>query len=774
MRRFLLAVFALLIAGLLGAGWYVYHKGFTKRWRLYVTEEFQKRGVELTLQKLTFNPVRGLIAKNVKVFDTRDRKRTLAVVDEMRLVINWANAIDGRTFLDALDLKDATLSLPVDPGEPRGPKIEIRRMSGRLYLPPKQVVLSSLEAEVYGVRVTASGRIVNPQEARRKKPPGDPKERSAASIVAQVVDELNALRFDSESPNLELRFSGDLAVPETVFVEARLWAPRVRRGDWVLDSLFMDALYRNERLTLRQLSVNDARGALRISGTYDPRARGLELQVRSTLDPQPAVKAFGRVPKLEEFVFYDTPALDLNVRAAFGDSPDIYATGRLDARRFAFRSVVFDRLGVDLVWNGERWAARNVKLAHKSGEVTGDIMQTPGDFRVRLTSSINPEVVIPFLPPKASEWLGQFHFMDAPSIAVEARGPTPDAKTLWANGVLRIGRASYRDIWAQAATATLRYADRQLNLDPMRVVRTEGTGEGGLTFDFARDEVEIRKFRSSLHPQEIVWWIDRNLVKDIAPYRFGKKPPQLFFDGLVHTRGGNTTRLRVDVEAPGGMDYTFMRRDLHLPRLDARLLFAEDRLKIEQLNGTLFGGKIRGTLDISLKKEKPGHQAELWLDDVDFASLTKLYFNYDDSKGRLDARYAFTGRGDDTRSMRGRGQLSVSEGKVFAIPFLGPLSGILSSIVPGMGDDVARKGSASFALEKGVIDTTDFLVEGRGFSMIGGGKLYFLDDKMDFDARINAKGLPGVLLFPVSKLFEYTATDSLSKPNWRPKIVPRL
>ena len=37
-----------------------------------------------------------------------------------------------------------------------------------------------------------------------------------------------------------------------------------------------------------------------------------------------------------------------------------------------------------------------------------------------------------------------------------------------------------------------------------------------------------------------------------------------------------------------------------------------------------------------------------------------------------------------------------------------------------------------------------------------------------------AQGLPGVLLFPVSKLFEYTADQKLSKPIWRPKIVPRL
>src|SRR5262245_16197851 len=96
MRRFLLAIFALLVAGLLGTGWYVYHKGFTKRWRLYVSEEFQKRGIEMTLRKLTFNPARGFIAENVKIFDTRDRRRTLAVIDEMRLVINWANVIDGR------------------------------------------------------------------------------------------------------------------------------------------------------------------------------------------------------------------------------------------------------------------------------------------------------------------------------------------------------------------------------------------------------------------------------------------------------------------------------------------------------------------------------------------------------------------------------------------------------------------------------------------------------------------------------------------------------
>ena len=107
---------------------------------------------------------------------------------------------------------------------------------------------------------------------------------------------------------------------------------------------------------------------------------------------------------------------------------------------------------------------------------------------------------------------------------------------------------------------------------------------------------------------------------------------------------------------------------------------------------------------------------------MDFASLTKLYFNYDGSQGRLNGRYDFSGRGDDARTMEGRGDLAVTEGNVFAIPFLGPLSGILNTIVPGMGYNVARKAAASFTIRDGVIATNNLEVQGHGFSMIGGGQ----------------------------------------------------
>ena len=44
---------------------------------------------------------------------------------------------------------------------------------------------------------------------------------------------------------------------------------------------------------------------------------------------------------------------------------------------------------------------------------------------------------------------------------------------------------------------------------------------------------------------------------------------------------------------------------------------------------------------------------------------------------------------------------------------------------------------------------------------------------MDMTVRINARGIPGIVLFPVSKLLEYVSTGTVSDPQWRPKIVPR-
>ena len=487
--------------------------------------------------------------------------------------------------------------------------------------------------------------------------------------------------------------------------------------------------------------------------------------------PPRSYKLLAISPAAAELAFQGAPALGFTARATFDATPSFQLLGHLNAPRFAYKGVEFESAAADFSWDGDRWCARDVRVVHHTGKISGDIMQVPGDVRMRIKSTINPKIVRPLLTGPLAEWFSQFDFADPATIEAEGRGASFDPKNLSGRGEFKLGRTSYRGVPADSATAKLRYEERKLVFDPLTVTRPEGTGGGGLTFDFARDEVRIDKVHTSLNPTEVAAWVDRDLLKNIAPYRFGKTPPNLAIDGVVHTKGGPTTKFTVDVDAPGGMDYTFLKHELHSPQLAAKLSFTSAGMKIDDLTASLLGGKLLlgSAGDFAATRRSRGHTVTMRLENVDFQGLTKLYFDYDNAKGRLNGAYSFTGKGDDARTMQGRGNIAVTDGDVFAIPFLGPLSGMLNSIVNGMGSDVARKATAEFTVGNGVARTDDLVIEASSFSMFGNGTLGFLDDQMDFNVRVNARGLPGVLLFPVSKLFEYVADEKLSKPHWRPK-----
>jgi hypothetical protein len=216
------------------------------------------------------------------------------------------------------------------------------------------------------------------------------------------------------------------------------------------------------------------------------------------------------------------------------------------------------------------------------------------------------------------------------------------------------------------------------------------------------------------------------------------------------------------------MDYVFLGKPLPFDRVSGKLIFTNDRLQIEDLKGALFSGTTRGGADISLAKNDPHYKANISVNEIDFPRLTDLYYQYKTAHGQLRGSYNFTGLSSDARTMRGSGNVEVTNGDVFAIPIFGPLSEILNSILPGTGYSIARKASANFAIKDGTILTDDFEAAGKLFSMLGHGDIHFLDDKLDFDLRMSANG-PAALLTPMYKLFEYTGEGSLSHPNWHPK-----
>src|ERR1700747_2934691 len=104
LRRLLVSALRLLIvlaiSAAIGGGWYLARKGFGRQWRLRVVEELHKRGVEASIRRATLDPFRGLIAKDVRIFDYHHREKTLAIISQIALDINYAALIQHQPFLN--------------------------------------------------------------------------------------------------------------------------------------------------------------------------------------------------------------------------------------------------------------------------------------------------------------------------------------------------------------------------------------------------------------------------------------------------------------------------------------------------------------------------------------------------------------------------------------------------------------------------------------------------------------------------------------------------
>jgi hypothetical protein len=362
--------------------------------------------------------------------------------------------------------------------------------------------------------------------------------------------------------------------------------------------------------------------------------------------------------------------------------------------------------------------------------------------------------------------------IDAPSIRFEARGDRLDAASLKATGKIQLGRTSIHDSPMDKATADLSFEGLALTLTNIRVSRPEGSGSGAFTYDFGRRQVRLDGIRSTMNPFNVLQWADPKVAAETKPYRF-KAPPEVTVGGVIGIEDPSQTRLWANFTAPQGLDYDLLDRTLNFGAATGSLEFAGRKIKVDIPSARLYGGAVKITADINTGEPGARQNMNIELDAVNFEGLTRLYFDYKDSQGVVSGRYNFSFVGNQPAQMRGSGNLLVENGNVFALPVLGPLSAVLGTIIPGAGYQTARKATCDFRVADGEIRTDNLDVTGQGFSMIGQGSLFFLRDAMDFSVRINAQGVPGVLLYPVSKLFEYVSDGKLSDPQWHPKVFPK-
>lgn len=768
------------------SGWYVYSKGFTKRWRNFLSAELRRYGLDVTVRRITLDPFEGLVAHDV-VLKRADRDGgPVLTISRTALDINLAQLFQRETFLNSIDLRDAQAIIPVDSRDPNGPRFQIKNLRAKILFPPGHIRLTVAEGECEGIQFSASGLVASSGETppflRDDSITGEALE-SRRRLSRTLLDELKKLKFGGEPPRVVVEFAGDLAKPETLQATARLTAGGVQRGTYQLKSMQLLARFEDGLIKLENGEATDARGRLNVQGDFRPATGAASGRVRSDLDLTSALAEFWPAALNYGLSSREPPKVEFSIRARVPGAnpppdapgvesiPDFEIVGRLESGSLTARGIVFDGLKTEFSWRDGHWYLRGGRLVHRSGELVADVMNAAGEFKAKVTSTIDPDVLAPLLLKQGRNLLNEMAFQDSPRIELTAEGKSiTDFTSMQARGRIEVSKTKFRGVALQKASCDVEFKNQLLSFRHVMVEREEGrVSADTISYDFGRYELRIDNGRSNCIPTDVMMWIDPNWMKFVRPYRW-RKPPIVKIDGVCQFHGRMNTRLVIDFDAQPGMDFTFAKRALVITKMSGQLLFTEHRLQLNNLRGELFEGRWRASADIPVNRPGMGYSAKVETEDSDFQAFAKTYFGFGDTHGRMTARYEFTGRGDDPSTLVGSGTVKVHKGNVFAIPVFGPLSVGLSKAAPGLGYDKANQATADYTTKDGRVETKNFLVKGAGFLMIGSGWVNYLNDKMDFRVRVNAQGLPGVVLYAVSKLFEFHTDGPFSDPVWKPMM----
>ena len=767
LRTLLRLAVVLLIGGLVGGSYYLAKKGFSRSWRKKVVEELHKRGVEASVRRLTLDPFRGLIARDVRIYDYKKREKTLAVVSELSLDINYAALFHKQPFLNAFDIRNSNLTIPLPPTPGQVANAEIKNFRAHVYFPPERIEVSQAEGVFCGIRISASGQLIKREDYQPS--PEDNSEESARrlALLQRLVTLLQRFRYPGATPELQVKFSGDLAQLEDARVDATLRGRQILIGTYEARNLRLLAAWKDQTLTIPQLEWSDQAG--RFSGTASwSRANGhADFQARSNIDPKLLLSSLDFGGMLEGINFQTSPFLEVSGSATIGAGENRFqAIGKVALGTFTYQDIGFEGLTCNFAWDGTRTMVRDIRLRHQSGPLNADVYDAPNDFRLIVESSVVPNALAPLAPVRLRPFLAEWEWGRSPNIHLNLHGTSRDPATWQGDGTLAFGRTRFRGVWMDSASANVKVGDGVLALENFRIARDKGTGSGSFAFDTRRNELRLTNVQTNLKPVEAIMWVDPKLYEQVSPYRFNR-PPRVNVNGVVQFGGGKQTHLEINVDGPNGLDYTFIDKVLPFDRIAAKLLFTDDRLQIFGLNGTLFGGSLTGTADISLARGDRHYTAQMAVKNVEFPAVTDLYFKYKTSQGALGGKFDFGGNGSDKKALHGTGNVEVTNGNVFAIPVFGPLSELVNKL-SGMGYSQAHEATAPFSIKNGVIHTDNLKISGNLFSMLGHGDLNFVENALDFDIRMNAGG-PGAVLTPLYKLFEYHGEGTLTKPVWRPK-----
>ena len=801
-------MFTILVLLVGWAAYYVQDKGFTHRWRNLITAEFEKRGVHATIRRLNLDPLRGLIAKDVMVYEDPEHQILIMAISRIGLDIDPIKLITGSQSMRAFDVRNAQISIPLDPKRKlKGDQLKLKNLSARTLMRSDQIEIVRAKAVIEGLEVSVTGSLLRPSpeqdeehgDKNKDKNEADslPKDhlkalRGRSQFIAGVLDKLTKFQYlENADPRLEIRVDGDMTNLPNLRAAGEFKSGPFRYAGHRNDAVHAKFEWANERLVIHEINLEDHHGKLISRLEYDPTEKVLGFSLKGSTDLHGQLAAAFDAPSLGEVVFFRPPLVEANGvwhvgrEFSWSDMPlDIIGSVRSD--HLTSRGVIFDAMSFDFSAKGQELYIRNGRIEHKTGLLDCDLLRNSNGVRFRSTLQLDPTIFKPFVKLKGNEnFLNRWSFDEESGVFVQFNGigPSLDPTTWSSTGVIDLRNCELNGHPISELHGELHFDGKTHEYHNVVISRPEGsvTGER-VILDHELQTCKLEGVAGQVFPAHAVGWFAPKAAKSLLVYDF-KEPPEVSIGGLIDLRpvselAKSTARhdYSLTFKSEGKADFQLFGETMNLSGPSGTVEIKGNSVTVSDFSTGILGGRVAALVELRDIHQTPAYKIDLNVTDIDFRQLAELYSSYKDTEGQLSGTMQFSGKGEGIANCTGAGSALIVNGNVFSIPAFGPLSKPVEEVLPKIHDDfaVAHEAHLSFEVLDSKFHTRDFQAKTNTFQLKGSGSVDLVTHELDLEAGLNLRGAPGVLLAPVSKLLEFKGEGSITHPTWRAKNIPGL
>jgi len=783
---FLLVAAALVTAcGLL---WWANRTGLPESWRTVIEREISKKGVHVKIARLSYLPLRGVIASKVRVFSDPAHRHEVSRVESVLLDFDKPKLARGIIDIVKIELKDAQLTLPIDPRDPQSPSLDVIGANGTLFMPGRRrLEIRNARGRIEGIEVALDARLIGYRQDG-EPPPDKVPMMPYHETLARIMEELGRWQFDPhQPPELRISVEGNVNDPASISAKLALHAKSLEKNHHTLDDIAAEAEIIGDLITVTSLHATDSRGSLDGHFDYDIGDREGRFDVRSSLEIPRLLEAWLGVPPPREVIIGGGQTIEAagDFRLDKDRIPQFRVTGHARCDSVRIRDVLFTTAQSAFSWRDGELFLRDLRLIRPDGEASGKAMIQWPLVRLALETNLPIPVGRPFfVGQQLEEVLNDFTERKGAEVKVTLEGgfSATDPKAWAYTGAARVKNVNYKGVPVNLAECRMALSHHELDFTAGNVIFNyqnyplreafNGPKQGTVKvarvrYDAASKIVDVEDVAGAVWAAPLVRLFAPKLADSLEIYRF-HRPPELRGGGAVDITAAGRTALNISFSSEAPADYRFLGENLTLEKPVGKVAIRGERVTVDGLRCNVFDGPVAARFDDRGKGKLEG---ELSWTKLSLPALASTYGFQIKSGGNVTGRIEFALTDGQVSTMAGEGLLALNKMELFSVPIFGPLSPLISGVLNNrsLGFQQAKSAFFTFRIKDGILSSRDFRTTTPSLVFAGDGMVDLQELTFDMTLRMNARGLLGLITLPLRPfygMFQFRGTGPLKNPKW--------